>query len=110
MQTPGGNANAVVVWLGTLMQKDYKSQVEGSVSSLTEASGHFRELSKRSQLPSDLNVDLQKYSKIIQRNRAFFTSANTLDLIQGWADDYTEEDSLFRRDHEEPDNGAVVSH
>jgi hypothetical protein len=97
MQAPGGNADSVAVWLGALMQKDYKSQVEASLNSLAEASRHFCELSKRSGFPSQLNVEFQTYSKIIQRNRTFFTSADTLDLIQAWANDYVDEDSLFQR-------------
>ncbi|MGA2543001.1 MAG: ankyrin repeat domain-containing protein [Verrucomicrobiota bacterium] len=97
MQTSGGNANATMAWLGSLMQRDYKTQIEGSISSLADASRNFREFSMRAGLHSELTADFQRYSEIIQRNRAFFTSANTLDLLQQWANDYAEEDSLFEK-------------
>jgi peptidyl-prolyl cis-trans isomerase B (cyclophilin B) len=97
MQTPGGNANATMMWLGALMQKDYKSQIDGSIDGLAQASRNFRQLAKQSGFPSELNIDFQRYSEIIQRNRAFFMSANTLDLLERWANDYAEEGSLFEK-------------
>jgi hypothetical protein len=92
MRTPGGNADAISIALGNLMQRHYEEQI---LSSLTALKSAEEQLQKQTDTHNSLRERLSRYGAIIGRNAQMFSTTEPMSLLQLWFNDYPDEQTLY---------------